>query len=70
MTNADSIDLLSRLAYNGNLPHALLFAGLDAENKQDIALKFSKDGLHPKPADRGPGEQNHSEFYSKECAWA
>jgi len=68
MTNADSIDLLSRLAYNGNLPHALLFAGLDAENKQDIALKFSKWLLHPKQGNEGPGDSKFSEFYSKECA--
>jgi len=48
MTNTDSISILSRLAYSGNLPHALLFAGLDTGSKQDIALKFSKWLLHPK----------------------
>jgi len=68
MTNADSIDLLSRLSSNGNLPHALFFAGLDTGNKQDIALKFSKWLLHPGRSNALPGDSKFSEFYSRECA--
>lgn len=61
MMRYDTVNLLSGLFNNEEIPHALLFTGADLDAKEKIALRFSNWLLHP----RG---QSFSDFYSKVCA--
>lgn len=46
---ARSINLISKIAASGNIPHTLLFSGPDSAGKKNVAMSFAKWLLHENP---------------------